>query len=53
VPGHWEGDLLIGKRNATAIGTLVERATGFAMLVPLPEVLSDVLCEVGVTDTAA
>jgi transposase, IS30 family len=37
VPGHWEGDLLIGKRNATAIGTLVERASGFAMLVPLPD----------------
>ena len=34
---HWEGDLLIGKRNATAIGTLVERASGFAMLVPLPD----------------
>jgi hypothetical protein len=37
LPGHREGELLIGKRNATAIGTLVERATGFAMLVPLPD----------------
>jgi IS30 family transposase len=37
VPGHWEGDLLIGKRNRTAIGTLVERATGYALLVPLPD----------------
>jgi transposase, IS30 family len=37
VPGHWEGDLLIGKRNATAIATLVERASGYAMLVLLPD----------------
>jgi IS30 family transposase len=37
VPGHWEGDLLIGKRNATAIGTLVERTSGYTMLVHLPD----------------
>jgi IS30 family transposase len=37
VPGHWEGDLLIGKNNRTAIGTLVERSTGYALLVALPD----------------
>jgi IS30 family transposase len=37
VPGAWEGDLIIGKRNLTAIGTLVERATGYTMLVHLPD----------------
>jgi len=37
VPGNWEGDLVIGKQNQTAIGTLVERQTGYAMLLHLPD----------------
>ena len=35
-PGHWEGDLLMGRSNRTAIGTLVERSTRYVVLMHLP-----------------
>jgi IS30 family transposase len=37
IPGHWEGDLLMGKAGKSAIGTLVERSSRYVVLVSLPD----------------
>jgi transposase, IS30 family len=36
MPGHWEDDLIIGRKNLSAIGTLVERSTTYTMLLQVP-----------------
>ena len=35
-PGHWEGDIIIGRANRTAVATLVERASRHTLVMPLP-----------------
>ncbi len=37
VPGHWEGDLLVGKDGKSAIATLVERSTRYVLLARIPD----------------
>lgn len=47
VPGHWEGDLIIGKNGASCIGTVVERYSNYLLLIWMEPAKSriDAFCE--------
>lgn len=45
IPGHWEGDLIIGKANRSQVGVLVERSTLFVALVQLPSGKADAIAQ--------
>jgi len=45
IPGHWESDLIVGKNNRSAIGTIVERTTRTTILVPLKNKSADIVAK--------
>jgi len=45
IPGHWEGDLIVGKNNRSALGSLVERTTRTTILVPVKNKRAEVVAK--------